>query len=293
MELWKVDRIEEAMAKLTAACRGEGGILAPEAAAAAEAGPASEEGQMGGQMGGLPLETEEVPLAELLGRVLAEDIISGEDVPGFARSTVDGYAVRARETGGASESLPVFFHVAGEVEMGKAAATEVAPGACVYVPTGGMIPPGADGVVMVEYCEPFGTDQMAVYHHISEGKNVVMAGDDVKTGQLVLRRGRRIRPADMGVLASIGRTCVRVYRPWRVAILSTGDEIVAPDQSPEPGQVRDVNSYGLYGQAMKLGLRVTGFQVVCDDAGVLPWRAVTWWYFPGAAPRGRRTRRPG
>lgn len=218
---------------------------------------------------GLPLETEEVALENLLGRVLAQDVISGEAVPGFARSTVDGYAVRARETGGASESLPVFFRVAGEVEMGKSAELMVEPGSCIYVPTGGMIPPGADAVVMVEYCEDFGADQMAIYHHVSEGKNIVMAGDDTQAGQLILRRGRKIGPADMGLLSSIGKTAATVYRPWKVAILSTGDEIVSPNQVPEPGQVRDVNSYGLYGQALKLGLSVTSMQVICDDAAAL------------------------
>ncbi len=219
---------------------------------------------------GLPMETEEVPIFSLLGRVLAEDIVSSEAVPGFDRSTMDGYAVRACDTGGASESLPAFLKVVGEVEMGRdASGLSVGPGECVYVPTGGMVPPGADAMVMVEYCEPFGTDQMAVYRSVSEGNNMVMAGDDIGCGQTVLKRGRRVRPADLGVLASIGRTSAQVYKPWKIVILSTGDEIIDPSRIPQPGQVRDVNTYGLCGLAAEYGFEVLGFQVVEDDAQVL------------------------
>ena len=243
MELLKVDKIEEAMEKLLAY--------------AAE----------------LPLETEEVPLFGLLGRVLAEDIVNGEAVPGFDRSTVDGYAVRACDTGGASESMPSFLKVVGEVEMGcDASGMTVGPGDCVYVPTGGMVPSGADAVVMVEYCEDFGGDQMAVYGSVSQGNNMVMAGDDMACGQTVLKRGRRVRPADLGVLSSIGRTSAVVYKPWKIVILSTGDEIIDPSQTPKPGQVRDVNSYGLYGLAVEYGFEVLEFQVVEDDAQMLEKR---------------------
>ncbi len=219
---------------------------------------------------GLPMETEEVPIFSLLGRVLAENIVSGEAVPGFDRSTVDGYAVRACDTGGASESLPAFLKVVGEVEMGcDASGLPVGPGECVYVPTGGMVPHGADAMVMVEYCEPFGADQMAVYSSVSTGNNMVMAGDDIGCGQTVLKRGRKIRPADLGVMASIGRTSALVYKPWKIVILSTGDEIIDPSRTPQPGQVRDVNTYGLYGLAAEYGFEILDFQVVEDDVHVL------------------------
>ncbi|MDD6816221.1 MAG: molybdopterin molybdotransferase MoeA, partial [Firmicutes bacterium] len=230
-------------------------------------------------------------------------------VPGFHRSTVDGYAVRSSDTGGASESLPVFLKVIGEVEMGKAAEMTVGPGECVYVPTGGMVPAGADAMVMVEYCEGFGTPlhgsglnesghdrgqagaaaagggagagavpaclQMAVSCSVSAGANMVMAGDDMAEGQQVLQRGRRIRPADLGVLSAIGRTEALVYRPWKLSILSTGDEIVAPDRVPGPGQVRDVNTYGLYGQALEYGFQVVRMEVVCDDPAELEAKAAS------------------
>lgn len=257
MELLKVDRIEEAMEKLLVHAAGAVSLDLE-----------------GSCRTGLPMETEEVSLVKLIGRVLAEDIFSGEAVPGFNRSTVDGYAVRASDTGGASESLPAFLKVAGEVEMGcDASGLTVGPGECVYVPTGGMVPAGADAMVMVEYCEGFGSDQMAVYNSVSEGNNMVMAGDDIACGQLVLKRGRKIRPADLGVLSSIGRTSAVVYKPWKITILSTGDEIIDPAQTPKPGQVRDVNSYGLYGQALEYGFEVVDFQVVVDDRDLLEKKA--------------------
>lgn len=297
MELRKVDTLEVAMEKLLRYAAGSSG---PEVMK---------------QTAGLPMETEQVPLTGLPGRILAEDVYCGEPVPGFHRSTVDGYAVRSSDTGGASESLPVFLKVIGEVEMGKAAEMTVGPGECVYVPTGGMVPAGADAMVMVEYCEGFGTPlhgsglnvseqngsglnggrqagaaaagggagagaapaclQMAVSCSVSAGANLVMAGDDMAEGQRVLQRGRRIRPADLGVLSAIGRTEALVYQPWKLSILSTGDEIVAPDRVPGPGQVRDVNTYGLYGQALEYGFQVVRMEVVCDDPAELEAKAAS------------------
>ena len=297
VELLKVDTIEEAMEKLLGCAAGAVSLDLE-----------------GSCRTGLPLETEEVPIFGLLGRVLAEDVVSLEAVPGFNRSTVDGYAVRSCDTGGASESMPAFLRVIGEVEMGcDASELTVGPGECVYVPTGGMVPEGADAMVMVEYCEAFGAAaggaavggaaageaaadgaavdgsgacgassgdasrsgaglQMAVYSSVSAGNNMVMAGDDIACGQVVLRRGRKVRPADMGVLSSMGRTSALVYKPWKIVILSTGDEVINPKHVPMPGQVRDVNTYGLYGQAVEYGFDVLGFQVVEDDAAVLEQR---------------------
>ena len=256
MELLKVDTIEEAMEKLLGCAAGAVSLDLE-----------------GSCRTGLPLEEEEVPIFGLLGRVLAVDVVSSEMVPGFNRSTVDGYAVRSSDTGGASESMPCFLKVTGEVEMGcDASGISVGTGECVYVPTGGMVPAGADAMVMVEYCEAFGEEQMAVYSSVSAGNNMVMAGDDIGLGQVVLRRGRKIRPADMGLLAAIGRTSALVYKPWKIVILSTGDEIIDPVKTPKPGQVRDVNTYGLYGLAKEYGFDVLGFQVVEDDAQVLQQR---------------------
>lgn len=141
---------------------------------------------------------------------------------------------------------------------------KIKPRACAYVPTGGMIPEGADAMVMVEYCESFGEDQIAVYNSVSPGRNMVRAGDDIRKGQKALPRGRRIRPQDMGVLSSIGKTGVPVYQPWKTAILSTGDEILDPSLTPGAGQVRDVNTYGLYGEALRYGFQVVEYDVISD-----------------------------
>lgn len=218
-------------------------------------------------------EIEEIPLAKSLGRVLAEDVISPEKIPGFNRSVVDGYAVKALETAGCSDSMPVFLEVVGEVEMGKPAPSNLESGQCMYVPTGGMIPHGADAVAMVEHCQPFGINQMAIYSPLSYGRNMVFAGDDVMLGQKVLTRGKKITPADMGLLASLGKTTLQVFRPWRVYIVSTGDEVVSPENVPADGQVRDVNTYGLIGEAQRLGFEVVGFDLVEDDYGLLKARA--------------------
>jgi len=242
VELLKVDTIEEAVNKL---------------------------GRYADQ---LPLYTEETPHWDALGRILAEDIICRENIPGFRRSTMDGYAVRSLDTGGASDSIPTFLKVKGEVDMGKEPlgnAAFVGHGECVYVPTGGMIPEGADAVVMVEYCENFGLDEIAVYTSVSTGNNSVLPGDDVRMDQVVLKRGRRLKPADIGLLSAIGQTAVKVYRPWRLSIFSTGDEIIDPYEIPAPGQVRDVNTFALIAQAKEMGFDVIHYEVVVDDEDVL------------------------
>lgn len=218
-------------------------------------------------------ETETVSLVKAYGRVLAEDIISGEEIPGFNRSVVDGYAVKALETAGCTDSMPVFLQVVGEVEMGKEPPCKLESGQCMYVPTGGMIPEGADAVAMVEHCQPFGVDQMAIYSPLSYGRNMVFAGDDVSIGQKVLDNGKVITPADMGLLSSLGKTEVSVYKPWKVYIISTGDEVVSPDDAPAFGQVRDVNTYGLIGETQRLGFEVVDFELIRDDYELLKSKA--------------------
>lgn len=215
------------------------------------------------------IETEPVAVNNSLGKILAEDIYSTENIPGFSRSTMDGYAVVSADTAGAGENMPVFLEVKGEVEMGKAAPGSICSGQCMYVPTGGMIPEGADAVAMVEYCQPFGDSKVAVYSPLSCGRNVVLAGDDVAEGEKILSRGRRIRPADVGLLCAAGKDIIETYKPWSVYIISTGDEIVMPWETPGPGQVRDVNTYGLIAEAERLGFTVTGWDIVRDDEKVL------------------------
>lgn len=215
------------------------------------------------------MRTEEKGLLDALDLCLAEDIYAGEQVPAFRRSTVDGYAVRAADTGGASESIPAFLKMKKEVFMGEAAEENIEPGTCAYVPTGGMVPEGADAVVMVEYCEPFLNDQTAVYQSLPQGANVVEAGEDMKKGELVLRKGTVLRPQEIGALAALGIMKVKVFAPWDITVISTGDEIVPPETVPEKGQVRDINTYGIYAQAKKMQMEVAGCYVLKDEKELL------------------------
>ena len=251
MKLLKVDTLEAALDKLEAAMVSGGTHGA------------------GGIHGAGTPKTEMVPVLHALGRIAAEDVLCGEDIPGFDRSTMDGYAVVARDTQGAGETMPTFLDLEGEVEMGKEPEFSLKSGQCAYVPTGGMLPQGADAVAMVEYCQPFGTDKVAVYSPLSSGHNMVHAGDDVGSGEVLVSRGRRIRPSDMGLLSAAGKTEIKVYKPWKIYIISTGDEIVPPETMPLPGQVRDVNSAGLLGEALSWGFDVAGLEVVWDSQEVL------------------------
>lgn len=206
-----------------------------------------------------------LPLGEALGLVLAEDVISAEQVPHFSRSTVDGYAVRAKDTYGASDSLPAFLDIQGKIEMGKIAGLLLREGQAQAIPTGGMIPDGADSVVMIEHVEEVG-DLLNVFRQVSPGENMIRAGDDVQTGELVMAAGQRLRPQDLGVLAAIGKTSVSVYPRPIVAILSTGDEIVPSDkQELAPGEIRDINSMTIGAAARACGAEVIEGGIVQDD----------------------------
>lgn len=215
------------------------------------------------------IRTDYTELSAALGKALAEDIRAAEPVPAFPRSTVDGYAVCPSDTSGASESMPVFLEIAGEVCMGQKAPCMVRSGECVYVPTGGMIPEGAGAVVMEEYCELFSGSEAAVYQPVSQGANIIRAGGDMEAGTLVLKRGTRLRPQEIGVLAALGVTEVKVLRPWSVTIISTGDELVPPIKQPAPGQIRDINTYVLQAQALRQQMEVSGVHVLKDDRALL------------------------
>jgi molybdopterin molybdotransferase len=208
---------------------------------------------------------EELPLEAALGRVLARDVFADENLPAFARSTVDGYALRAGSTFGASESSPAFFQLTGAVGMGEAARMEVAPGAAVRIATGGMLPPGADSVVMIEHAEAVDDAAIEVFRSVAPGQNRIAAGEDFEQGARIASCGRRLRPQDMGVLAAFGRTRVQVFRRPVVGIVSTGDELVPVDAAPAPAQVRDVNSFTLAGMAAETGAVPEGFGIVKDD----------------------------
>ncbi len=212
-----------------------------------------------------PLEQETIPLAKARSRVLAEDIISSEALPPFSRSTMDGYAVRAADTFGCSESETALLTVIGEVAMGiSGQAFTLRTGQAVRIWTGGELPQKADGVVMVEYTQPFDQETVAIYRPVAPGENVIRAGEDYAPGAAVLMRGSMLRPQDLGVLSGLGITSVPVYHQPRVAILSTGDELVPADQLPPPGKIRDINSTTLAALVEEAG----GLPIpygICDD----------------------------
>lgn len=215
------------------------------------------------------LEKEEIDIYKAVGRILADDVYSNVNVPHFRRSTVDGYAVFSEDTHGASESLPVFMEVIGEVHMGKAADKVVSSDKACYVPTGGMIPDGADAVVMVEYIEKLDEENIAVYRPVAIKENIIDVGDDIGKDEMVLNRGLKLRSQDIGVLSSIGIDRVKVYKLPSIAVISTGDEIVDPSKEVELGQIRDINSYTLASLAEEAGCFVTKKIVVKDEFDLL------------------------
>ncbi|MCL4426239.1 MAG: molybdopterin molybdotransferase MoeA, partial [Firmicutes bacterium] len=184
-------------------------------------------------------------------------------------STVDGYALRAKDAFGASEGLPAYLTVVGEVAMGEAALFSLGPGEAARVATGGMLPPGADAVAMLEYVELLDDRTIGVLRSVAPGQDMIARGEDIRAGELILGAGRRLRPQDLGALAGVGRTVVKVYRWLRVAVISTGDEVVPPEVEPGPGQVRDINSAALVSQLQAEGCQVEYKGIVKDDAATL------------------------
>ncbi|MCR4606761.1 MAG: molybdopterin molybdotransferase MoeA [Oscillospiraceae bacterium] len=213
--------------------------------------------------------SETVLLSEALGRVLAEDIKADEFVPDFDRSTVDGYALRAKDTFGCSDAIPAVLSLAGEIRMGEAAEINVPRDFCAYVPTGGAIPEGCDCVVMVEYTEDYGDGTIGILKPGAPGMNMIFRGDDVFPGKTVLKSGRVLSPQDIGALAAIGRILVPVRPHLRVGVISTGDELVSTDSTPGPGQVRDVNSPMLEALLKDFGAEPVNFGIVTDDEKLL------------------------
>jgi molybdopterin molybdotransferase len=213
---------------------------------------------------------EEVALDAALHRVPAVDVPATAALPGFAKSTVDGYAVRAADTYGASEGLPSYLDLVGAVRMGAAPTVAVQPGGAVGMPTGGVLPEGADAVVMVEHTAETMPGTIEVTRPVAPGGGIVRADEDVAAGAALVPGGRPLRAPDLGLLAAAGVTAVPVHARPRVVIVSTGDEVVAPDTARlQPGQVRDATASALAGLVRDAGGEPVVAGIVSDEPGAL------------------------
>lgn len=189
------------------------------------------------------LDIETINIEKCLGRITAKDIISECNVPGFRRSIMDGYAVRFEDLKKASPSKPRTLKLVGEVEMGKSPTFKIEAGECGYIPTGGMLPLGADSIIIIENTKR--NDDKTILAQVAtvKGEYIVAEDEDVKKGAIVIKSGKKIRPYEIGVLCSIGCNKVEVFKQPKIGIISTGDEIVAVNEIPKLGQVRDINTY--------------------------------------------------
>jgi molybdopterin molybdotransferase len=210
-------------------------------------------------------DTEVCLLEDALHFILAEPVVAKENVPGFDRSTVDGYAVKAKDTFGSSESMPGFLTVVGEVKMGEAADHHVGSGEAVYVPTGGMLPKESDSVIMIEHCEDM-DNLLNIYKQVAPGENVIRTGEDIREGEVLLPEGTKLRPQELGALAALGISHVTVYRKLKVGYLSSGDEIVPyQTETLSIGQIRDVNYLTVLGLTNEWDVEVKYGGIVKDD----------------------------
>lgn len=196
---------------------------------------------------------------------MAEDLYSQVDLPHFHRAAMDGYAVISKDTFGASQSLPAYLKLAGVVEMGKEATQPLTKGDAIRISTGGMMPPGADAVVMVEYTDETDGGLVEIHRGVSPWQNVIQIGDDIKKGEPVFSHGRRLRGHDLGALTGVGISSITVYKRPRIALISTGDEIVDADVDPRPGQVRNINQHSLAGLIEEVGGTLKDWGVIRDD----------------------------
>jgi len=220
------------------------------------------------QLAGVRTAAVTIPLTEAFDRVLAEPILSPEDLPAQARSTMDGYAVRASDTFGASESMPCYLNITGEVQMGAAPAGQVDKGCCYKIPTGGLLPKGADGVVMLEHSVPVDETMIEIVKGVGSGTNLIQGGEDIAEDALALPEGHLLRPQDIGLLAGLGIAEVKVTEKVRVGILSTGDEIISHTEAPKPGQIRNINSLALAGMVRRAGGVYRDYGIVSDQEDI-------------------------
>ena len=234
---------------------GRGGVVSRDEALAA----------LSGRLAVPVLPSEDISLSSALGRVLARDITAPFDQPAFDRSTMDGYAVRAVDTFGAAESRPALLTISGDIPMGVMPDRTIGKGECMKIATGGALPKGADAVVMLEQTQPVDEWTIEVVKAVAPQENVSAVGEDMKRGEAVLAAGHTVRPQDMAALAGMGITRLPVFTRPRVAIISTGNEIVPADMVPGPGQIRDSNSYQLEGMISLAGGTAVKKGIIPDD----------------------------
>lgn len=211
-----------------------------------------------------PVGTETINVRDAARRVLAQPLVAPIDLPHFHRANMDGYAVRAADTFGASTSVPAYLKIAGTIEMGQAATRPLRKGQAMRVATGGMLPRGADAVVMVEHTDEVGDGMLEVHRGVSPWQHVLRIGEDIAKEAPVFPTGRRLRPTDLGALSGLGITRLAVYRKPRLGLIATGDEIVPPETPPRPGQVRNINQFSLAAMAGEAGAEVTDYGVLPD-----------------------------
>ncbi len=214
-------------------------------------------------------DNETVDIHDSAGRILAEEIVSDIDLPGFTRSTMDGFAVVAASTFGASAGSPAFLELKGAVSMGEEPEISVTSGQAAGIPTGGMLPAGADSVVMIEHTELIDDSAIEVMKSVAPGQNIIEKGEDFQKGKIILSPGSNIRSAETGLMAAFGINRVKVFQKPVVGIISTGDEVVPITDYPPPGHIRDINTYTLSAMVRDSGGIPIHFGIVKDDSAAL------------------------
>lgn len=212
-----------------------------------------------------PVEKETIPLSSALGRILGTDIQSEINLPDFPRAIMDGYAVKAMSTFGASEGNPAYLNITGSIAMGEEPTLAIGPGETAKISTGGMLPRGADSVVMIENTDVIDDTTIEVYRSVAPGQHVIQIGEDIRASETILFRGQQLRPQEIGILAALGIETVSVYRQPVIGIISTGDEVLPINETPTLGKIRDINSFTLSGQVTQAGGLPVRMGIVNDD----------------------------
>ena len=211
------------------------------------------------------VEKETIGLTVALGRILGMDIQSEINLPDFPRAIMDGYAVCATSTFGASEGNPAYLNIVGTIAMGEDPTISIKPGETAKISTGGMLPAGADSVVMIEHTDVIDHTTIEVYRSVAPGQHMIQVGEDIKAGETILFQGQQLRPQEIGILAALGIETVSVYRQPVISIISTGDEVLPISETPPLGKIRDINSFTLSGQVAQAGGRPVRMGIVNDN----------------------------